>query len=1074
MTRLELTLLGPPQISFDGEAIALNERKSLALLIYLVLTAKPHSREALAALFWPESDQSRARANLRYALWSLRKSIGDAYILSEGGQIRFDAAVSLTVDIVEFRRNVAMWREHDDEGELCADCRTALEEAVLLYSDDFLAGFSLDDSAAFDEWQFFEAESCRQDLSAALDALVRYHGGKDDYEIAIEYARRRLTLDPLHEPVHRTLMELYAEAGHRTAALRQYDECVRLLQEELNMDPAEETRRLVRAIRRRVAPGSLRIDPSAKFSGQMRAEVVRLPVARTPFVGRKREVAQVTEMLVNSDSRLVSIIGHGGIGKSRLALQAARSVSAHFADGVCWVSLAGITSAELLPLTILQALSQSVAGIASSRVELLDHLRERAHLLVLDNFEQLLPAAALLGELLEAAPSIKLLVTSRERLHLHHEWILPLDGLSMNGSEPDPTPGDHHEALALLLQCARRYRPELILDEVQADTARAVCRMVGGSPLAIEHVAAWLRATSLEVVREELNRGLGILISDQQDTPERHRSMETVLESSWRILPSEQQALLRQLSLFRSPFTLGAARAVGSADLPTLASLIDASWVQVSGDDHYALHELARQYAYDKLITEHESTTGETSDAVRTRFSRYYAELLHDAEGNYHHAIFLFWKELDSIWAAWDWAVQHVDSAAIAAMARTLFDLCGSGFRHAMMERVRIAISLLRNQPNGRNLEAIDRLALAKLHSIEAHLTALLGSLEESSAKLEKTKAIVAGIESSLERAEALEELILAQAYSTIGLGRYSVIEQILGDHPSQQISGAELVRLHYLAYAAKLQGRLDDAERFMRRQMEAIGASADDFVAHSVDIACDRGDLDEAMACLARQRRELIEAEAAGLSIRYGLQHLTYQIHRGNVAALAGNWDEARTAFEESIDAGEVTGYKLVSIRALQGLGGVELGAGNPEAALFCFEKARNLSQFTARWRNLGIALIGIARAEIEMGRTAAARKSLKDAFSALEQTEAVPIILDLLVAWVELRLTEGEQSGIERPLRRVLAHPATLWTTRQKAQEIVESCDVPLSTGESEPAADPLDVESLLASVERELVSR
>jgi DNA-binding SARP family transcriptional activator len=258
MSDLRLYLLGPPQVELDGQAVEFKRRKALALLIYLAVSGRPHTRDALATLFWPDHTQRRARAYLRRDLAILNTSLAGEWLEADRDTIalksRSDPAQrsgpAFWLDVDHFTRLLAANQTHAHPGsDVCSDCLPLLAEAVALYRDDFMAGFSLSDSAEFDDWQFFQAESLRQELGSALERLVRGLSAQGDYEAAILPARRWLALDPLHEPAQRQLIYLYDQAGQPAAALRQYEEYVHLLEEELGFPPEEETTTLYEAIK---------------------------------------------------------------------------------------------------------------------------------------------------------------------------------------------------------------------------------------------------------------------------------------------------------------------------------------------------------------------------------------------------------------------------------------------------------------------------------------------------------------------------------------------------------------------------------------------------------------------------------------------------------------------------------------------------------------------------------------------------------------------------------------------------------------------------------------------------------
>src|SRR5262245_29843653 len=207
MAEIKLFLFGPPRLEQKGEELKLRGRKIMALAAYLALSRQPHSREALATLLWPEHDQTGARANLRRELSRLNKVLGDGQLAIDPDHVGLNPEEALWLDVAHFQACLATAQSHPHPAsEVCPDCLTLLSKAATLYTADFLSGFSLADSPEFDEWQFFQAEGLRQALASALARLVQGYSTPSNFEAAIPYARRRLSLDPLHEPAHQQLM----------------------------------------------------------------------------------------------------------------------------------------------------------------------------------------------------------------------------------------------------------------------------------------------------------------------------------------------------------------------------------------------------------------------------------------------------------------------------------------------------------------------------------------------------------------------------------------------------------------------------------------------------------------------------------------------------------------------------------------------------------------------------------------------------------------------------------------------------------------------------------------------------
>ncbi len=296
MPYLALYLLGPPRIELDGEPVWISRRKVVALLAYLAMTGTPHSRDALATLLWPERSQSRARAYLRRALSELNRAVGEGFLAIDRETAGVDPDAELWLDVDEFRERLTAGETHDHPpDDLCPDCVPLLTEAVALYRDDFLAGFTLRDSPGFDEWQFFQTDELRDELASVLERLMQWYDGQGEYAAAIHHVRRRLALDPLNERAHRKLMELYAQAGHHAAALRQYQECARILEEELDVAPSRATARLYQQIRDGAFPPAASLSPAPGLEKTLPPFLSGTPVAveEPVFVARERQLARL-------------------------------------------------------------------------------------------------------------------------------------------------------------------------------------------------------------------------------------------------------------------------------------------------------------------------------------------------------------------------------------------------------------------------------------------------------------------------------------------------------------------------------------------------------------------------------------------------------------------------------------------------------------------------------------------------------------------------------------------------------------------------------------------------------------
>lgn len=684
MHDLSITLFGPPQISRGGQPITLQRRKDLALLVYLAVTAQPFTRDALGAIFWPDSDQSLARANVRKNISRLKSDLGEDVLLTTGDQVSLNPEVPLWLDVDRFQALVEQPRKHNHllhaNGQpLCEACQSSLEEAVRLHRGSFLEGFSLPDSRTFDEWQFFQAEGYRQGLSEALQRLARQYIQLGEYGPAIEHCRRWLSMDPLHEPAHRQLMRAYALGGQHTAALRQFDECVRLLKEELGVEPEPETIDLYEAIRSRsliqpedlthTRPASQSSQGSSSDFPQQSRPKNNLPGATTPFVGRVRELERIKKLLEEKSCRIVTLIGPGGSGKTRLAIQTGMALDddGRFKDGVWFIQLAPLTDQGSIIPAMQKELNISAHHVQENpRQQLFNYLRNRHSLLILDNFEHLLgtESVSLISEMLHTAPHIRMLVTSRERLNIKGEHLFPVEGLE---TPADDTvlfaPGTDSEqnvfsAIQLFEQSAQRVMPSFEFTSDNIRTIAQICRHVQGMPLAIELAAAWIEALPLEEIHEEIKKDLNFLRSELHDVPDRQRSLRAIFDSSWAKLSKPTRSTIKALSVFRSIFRREAAQSISGMSAKTLLELTNKSWIQPQKNGRYQIHELLRQFAYE--ILEREPVTYEQiMDGYCAYYARHLSTLSEALKGSGQSRFFSEIElEYENIMTAWAWLVR--------------------------------------------------------------------------------------------------------------------------------------------------------------------------------------------------------------------------------------------------------------------------------------------------------------------------------------------------------------------------------------------------------------------------------
>lgn len=597
MTTLTLRLLGGFHLEQAGSPLTgFATDKARALLAYLAVErARPRRRESLAALLWPEQSDERARQSLRQALSHLKAALGsEEFLLVTPQDIQIHPQADLHTDIGEVEGLAKACDAHAHrEIEHCLPCLRRQERIVALSGGEFLAGFPSQNSETFEEWLILTREHARQVAMTAHFALANFHERRGEMEQALQYARAQIAREPWREEAHRQVMRLLAQSGQRSAALAQYRVCQRALRSELAAAPTAETERLRELIQ------AEKLSPLPK--------IPQLPALLTSFVGRAREQADLAERLADPSCRLLTILGMGGLGKSHLALQLARAHVGLYRDGVVFVPLLAVHN----PLEAIAAALGLSDPSASARLP--DFLREKDLLLVLDNFEHLVERAASLCPLLEAAPGLQILVTSRERLRLREEWVYTLEGLSY---PKDELPIKNYDSLALFeIRAAQADSCFRLTEACLADIA-AVCHLVEGHPLAIELAASVAAERPCGELLSALRQTFDALASSLRNLPERHGSLRAVFEHSWNLLSPDEQTRLANLSVFVGGFSAEAALEVAGASTAQLADLVAKSLVRRETEARYSLHESIRQFAAEKL---------ENVEAVRQRHGAYYA-----------------------------------------------------------------------------------------------------------------------------------------------------------------------------------------------------------------------------------------------------------------------------------------------------------------------------------------------------------------------------------------------------------------------------------------------------------------
>ncbi len=727
---LDISLFGSFQLhhSIHGE-IKETRRKVQALLIWLMLEDnQAHSREQLITLLWPEMNREDGLRNLRVALSRVKKHLADSNALeAKRAEVTLHQSSSHNIDVRKFEELVHQIDHHrHDQLARCSDCLNKLRQAADLYSGRFLDGFSLDDSEAFEEWLFVWRERYHVMGLTQLGRLAEAEFTLGRLTEAEALGQRQIMLDPLQESAHRLLMRISAERGNRTQALRQFQSCAEMLAAELGVPPEEETQQLKQQIESGDYKPRPKTVPSQPKTEKSRATTAgNLPEIITPFIGREEELTLLVERLTARDYRLISLVGPGGIGKTRLAIQAAKMVQGVFEDEVFFVPLVGLTHHNDIPAAVAEATGYSLQPEDTEpKDQISSILSTKEILLVIDNLEHIIEGADILLDWLEKAPNLVLLVTSRERINAQAEDLFRLKGLPWPKDPFDPS-ATGYEAVRLFGDRAHRLNKAFWLNEDTIPSVVNICKQVEGLPLALELAATSIREFDVSDIADSLAQEPEILSTDLRDVPSRHRQIESVFDYSWGLLAEAEQAILAQLSQFAGGFTLKAARAVTGSSAIILTHLRYKSLIRVEGNGRFSMHELLRQMAEKKLRLSNDHAT-----AVKKNHADYFINLIYENErelssSNAAKTATTLTLDLDNIRTAWHSAVDRYDVKQLVRFAPPLHEFythIGFDFElEGLLEEAKAAFKQ-KQKPIPQHLDHQLNLILLDLKS--GHLTA--------------------------------------------------------------------------------------------------------------------------------------------------------------------------------------------------------------------------------------------------------------------------------------------------------------------------------------------------------------
>ncbi|MBN1178896.1 MAG: tetratricopeptide repeat protein [Anaerolineae bacterium] len=953
MTRLELSVLGSFKLTIDALPVEqLGSDVALAALAYLAVDpARSYSREVLSKLFWPERSISEGLQHLRKTLQRLRDVIADReakppFLHVTRSTIHFNAASDYWLDVSEFTRAVDASKRHVQHTDASRTHIHHLKQAVALYRGDFLEGIFVS-SEPFEAWVRQNREYYHRQVIEALFWLADYHRSLGEYSEAYHYARRQVELEPWREEAHQQAMELLALDEQRSAALAYYETYRRILAENLGVEPAVETTALYRRIRAGEMGGDAALTSFPTQRRQERARATHhLPAQGTPFTGREKELSEVVRRLRDPARRLVALVGAGGVGKTRLSLAAAEQVLEDFPDGAWFVGLTdrerggdGVSNANhALILAVAEVMGIELSGRRAPYRELLGVLQDKELLVVLDNLELMAEEETQLLAALDEMPGVKVLITSRGRMGLSGEDVVPIEGLPVPASELEPGAAEY-SSVQLFAERAGRAAGGFDLNAETLPGVIRICRAVSGYPLGIELAAAWVGKIRVDEIARLVEADLNQLETTMRDVPARHRSMRAVFDGSWELLGEGERAALAGVSVFAGRFDEVAARAVVDVERAVLRSLVDKSLLRESEQGRYELHGLVRQFAREKL-----AERGEEARACE-RHGVYYLELMGTlADALVRQGADALMEQigglLEDVRRAWMWAVTDRQYAALdrgmGGLAR-LYLMMGL-FREG---EAAFGASVSRLQTEGAGEKANEQRV--------ARLQVELARFLNAQAKHEQASMVLAAAERAAVGDEALTAMIqLEWGRALWPRGAHAEarrrIEDALALAHVKKMRALEADGLFELGSVCFQAACLEEGQAYVEHALALYSELGDrrgeGLALNRLGVGAMRwGRYAEAQAYYEESARACREAGDV-INQRVALLNL------GRVLAAQGKYDVARTHYEGALRSFRESQQRFGECLALRNIGEVYLRLGDWTAAQNCLDPALKISR--------------------------------------------------------------------------------------------------------------------------------
>ena len=955
---LEVKLFGKFDIRFNGKPVVISSRAGQSLFAYLILTAgTQHRREKLAGMFWPDVPEEKARAYLRHEVWRIRKALFQTstvdYLVTDNLTIGFNLSSARWLDVAGLKNssNVSSTEE--------------LIQALSSYQGELLSGF-------YEDWIVYEREHLQMLFEQKIACVLEQLEQEKRWDDILEWAERWISLNATAEDAYRALMVAYDALGDRAKLTSTYERCRQALR-QLDLEPSEETRALA-------------------FK---RISKIRVPIPLTSFIGREKEIKEVAALLAKS--RLVTLTGSGGVGKTRLAIQVVAEVLDRFPDGVWFLDLAPLSDPALVPATFANIVGLRESGDLSA-IELLKYFfQSRRSLVIFDNCEHLIDACSQLGHfLLTSCEHLLILATSREPLRVSGEIPYRVPSLTVPGYNIQfaLTELANMESVRLFTERATLIAPEFVFNALNAFDIARICQRLDGIPLAIELAAARANLLSTQQILTGLDDRFHLLTHGLRSALQRHQTLSAAIDWSYNLLPAQEQLFFGRLSVFAGGWTLEAAESVCEGNgiekreiLDFLSELLNKSLILAESGQglemRYNMLETIRLYGRTKLSKKSEA------QMMPQRHLAYFVELAERAEPNLRAFEMVTWLDrlevdLDNIRTALEYALERNIESALALASALLWFWHIRGHTNECVGWLERGLSIETIERGNKPLQPDRALIRGKALRVAGFLNLMLTETGRAALFLEESLTLFQGLGTLGKQGRAYALLHLAEvAHNRLDLrGQKALLEESLAlfQGIDDKFGLAECINV--IGHYAVDDGDYEQARSLLEEHLtlrQTIGDRDGYALAHLAlgYLAFHQGHYEQATVHYETSLTLFREVSNRG-AVSMVLSGL------GRVAQARGAYGRAITLLEESIALNQDLGDKFAVATGLHELGLVALSQGDYQRTIQTHEQA------LAIFREVGNPFL-TATALRDLGVAAMAQGDYEQAIKKLEESLAI-----------------------------------------------------------------------------------